>query len=276
MKSALAIHDLSCYSKSSLTVVLPILECAGVECAVLPTAILSTQSDGFEDIFSQDCTNSCSTIIEKWKSLDFHFDAIYSGYLASSKQEELVLSSISAFKKKDTLVLVDPVLGDNMSLYQGFTDMHIKQMRSLIKKANIITPNWTEAQLLLNGKAVDESTTLSIASTKAKELYKESGASVVITSVPLSLGNLVNLAYDGSEVRCFSNDLLSPSLPGCGDMFASLLLSLLLENNSFFVSVRMAGEITTAALKESLRCNREKRMGIMLKPALKLLSSYGL
>lgn len=274
MKNALAIHDLSCFSKSSLTVVLPLLEAAGIECAVLPTAVLSTQSDGFEDVFAADCSEACRGIIEKWKCLGFHFDAIYSGYLASDDQQDIVAECISSFSKPAAAVLVDPVLGDNLGLYPGLTDAHISQMRSLVGKATVITPNWTEAQLLLDGRALFESATIKRAEEYARGLFELSRAAVVITSVPAALGTLVNLAFDGKECRSFSNDMLSPSLPGCGDMFASLLLSLLLDDNSFFVSVRRAGEITTEALRESLRCGREKRMGVLLYPAIRALGRY--
>lgn len=271
MKNALAIHDLSCCSKSSLTVVLPLLEAAGVECAVLPTAILSTQSDGFDDISVTDCSTACTDVMAKWKSLGFSFDAIYSGYLAGEDQGGIVADCISSFSRSSSAVLVDPVLGDNLGLYPGLTEEHVSQMRKLIRRATVITPNWTEAQLLTEGRALYESTSIKRAEEYARRLHEESGAAVVITSVPAALGTLVNLAYDGKECRCFSNDTLSPSLPGCGDMFASLLLSLLLDENSFFVAVRLAGEITTEALRESLRCGREKRMGVMLHPAIKAL-----
>lgn len=272
MKSALAIHDLSCCSKSSLTVVLPLLEAAGVECAVLPTAILSTQSDGFEDLYAAECTTSCMEIISRWKRLGFRFDAVYSGYLASSLQSEVVLKAIESLRKESSTVLIDPVLGDGLSLYQGFTEEHIAQMRELVRKASIITPNWTEAQLLTDGKALFESTTLERAKVYASRLYEMSGALVVITSVPVALGSVVNLAYDGKEARYFSNNALSPSLPGCGDMFASILLSLLLDDFSFFTAVRKAGEMTTEALRYSLSKGRERRMGVMLKSAIRELA----
>lgn len=274
MKNALAIHDLSCFSKSSLTVVLPLLEAAGVECAVLPTAILSTQSDGFDDISVTDCSTACRGVISAWQRLGFSFDAIYSGYLASGDQGAIVSECISSFSRSGSTVLVDPVLGDNLGLYPGLTEAHIRQMRELIGKATVITPNWTEAQLLTDGRALYDSVSIERAREYAGRLYEESGAAVVITSVPMSLGTLVNLAYDGKECRCFANDTLSPSLPGCGDMFASILLALLLDDNSFFVAVRKAGEITTEALRESLRLGREKRMGVMLPPAIRALGRY--
>lgn len=272
MKSALAIHDLSCYAKSSLTVVLPVLECAGIECAVLPTAVLSSQSDGFDEVFTADQSGTCKSIMERWEAEKLSFDAVYSGYLASPDQCDLVLEAVRNFSHYGTLVLVDPVMGDGLALYQTLEESHISAMRSLIGHASIITPNWTEAQLLCDGKAEKQSCTVSEAEEYARRLSLMSGAKVVITSVPSFPGQLVNLAYDKSQVRIFSNDIISPSLPGCGDLFASLLLSLLLSDWEFFPAVRKAGEIATYALSVSVREGRERRMGVRVAPAVRALA----
>lgn len=272
MKNALAIHDLSCYAKSSLTVVLPVLESAGVECAVLPTAVLSSQSDGFENVFSSDESSTCREIMDRWEAEGFRYDAIYSGYLASADQCELVLDSIRRFSKVGTLILIDPVMGDGLSLYQTLDESHISAMRALVGHASIITPNWTEAQLLCDGKAERDTCTTAEAEEYARRLSLMSGSKVVITSVPSFPGQLVNLAYDRGEVRIFSNDMISPSLPGCGDLFASLLLSLLLSDWQFFPAVRKAGEIATYALSCSVREGRERRMGVRVAPAVRALA----
>lgn len=271
MKTALAIHDLSCYAKSSLTVVLPVLESAAVECAVLPTAILSSQSDGFGNLYSVSQSESCHEIMERWSAEGLVFDSVYSGYLDSPRQCDLVLEAVRRFSKPGTLILTDPVLGDGLELYQTMDEEQIGAMRSLIAHASIITPNWTEAQLLVDGKAEKESCSAHEAEEYARKLSLLSGAKVVITSVPSFPGQLVNLAYDGKEVRIFSNEMLSPSYPGCGDLFASLLLSLLLSGWAFFPAVRKAGEIATYALSVSLREGRERRMGVAVAPAIRAL-----
>ena len=136
-KRVAAIHDLSGFGKCSLTVALPILSAAGIETSALPTAILSTHTGGMRPF------------MKHWKELDIRFDAVYSGFLGSFEQLDIVKEFFSLFKREDNLILVDPVMGDNGELYKIFTPKFAKGMRSLCEKADIIVPNLTEAALLL-------------------------------------------------------------------------------------------------------------------------------
>ena len=136
--AVLAIHDLSCFSKSSLTVALPVMEALSVETAVLPTALLSTQTDGFDDIYIRDLSGDMTAIDGRFSSLGLRFDGIYSGFLASVEQIDIVSSIIDKYA---TLTLVDPVMGDDGKLYQTITEDHAAAMIRLARKADIITPN---------------------------------------------------------------------------------------------------------------------------------------
>ena len=119
-KRIAAIHDISGIGKCSLTVALPIISVAGIECAAMPTALLSTHTGGFKNIYIEDLTKGILPIANHWKNEGFEFDAIYSGYLGSMEQVDLIKNCISVLKGKNTLVVVDPVMGDNGKLYQSF------------------------------------------------------------------------------------------------------------------------------------------------------------
>lgn len=264
--AVLAVHDLSCYSKSSLTVVLPVLEALSVETAVLPTAILSTQTDGFEDIYFEDKSAAMREILKRLRSLGAVFSGIYSGFLGSAEEIGIVGDVIRDFP--DALALVDPVLGDNGELYQTVTDEMADAMRRLVRKAEIITPNITEAMILtemddglrkFGQRAISEQV----------EVLRSLGPSRgVITGIPLEAGGLGNAAWDGREIRLFQYEDLGVSYPGSGDLFASVLFGLVVRGESFFGSAGHATAVATAAVAGSLKSGRERRMGISLSPAL--------
>lgn len=261
-KVALAIHDLSCYSKSSLTVVLPVLEALGIECAVLPTALISTQTDGYDSIYFSDETEAMRSIFEKHQELGIEYDGIYSGFLGSSAQIEVVENILDSSKG---LKLVDPVLGDNGKLYQTMTSEHVSEMRTLVSRADIITPNYTEASLLTGidyKEGVNQKDISEIVSA-LKELGPKCG---VITSINLKLGIKANVAYIDDELRIFPFEEHSISFPGAGDLFASILFSLLLGGKNFFTSSLTATEIASDAVAYTSRIGRERRRGISLYP----------
>ena len=143
-----AVHDLSGMGKCSLTVALPIVSATGVECCCIPTALLSTHTGGFTDWTFTDLSGDIVPIAEHWHSLGLRFDAIYSGYLASEAQGELLERAIELLKNDETLVIVDPAMADNGKYYANLGDKMTECFRRLIKKADIITPNITEACFL--------------------------------------------------------------------------------------------------------------------------------
>lgn len=256
-----AIHDLSCYTKSSLTVVLPVLETMGIETCPLPTALLSTQTDGFDTYYFRDTTSELEGILDAWKELSLHYDAVYSGFLGSEHQVQLIKCFIEQQRRMGSpLVLVDPVLGDDASLYGPITKGHVEAMRSLVNVADIITPNITEAALLLDlpfHEQFEEKEALSW----ARKLSLLTGSLVVITSVPLSDGFAVACHADNEDflVRYTKVDA---SYPGCGDLFASILLGSLLCKHTFQTAVRRAVTYTSMAIERTKRAGRERRLGV--------------
>ena len=240
--AVLAIHDFSCYSKSSLTVALPVLEALSVEAAALPAALLSTQTDGFDDIYIRDLADDMVRISDRFSSLGIAFDGIYSGFLASERQIGIVSSLIDRY---DTLTLVDPVMGDNGELYQTVTEGHARAMARLARKADIITPNFTEASIIADIEFI-----------------------LSDISIPLEAGGLGNAAWDGEEIRLFQYDDIGVSYPGSGDLFASILFALSVKGNSFFGSVLHATSIASIAIASAKVKGRERRLGIELAPVM--------
>ncbi len=264
--TALALHDLSCYSKSSLTVVLPVMEALGVEAAVIPTAILSTQTDGFDDIYIEDREHEMTDIASRLEGLGVTFDGVYTGFLSSESEVDAVMRIV---ERQEGLKLVDPVMGDGGELYQTVTRSHAERMARLVRKADIITPNLTEAMILTGLE--DGLRKLGQGDIKdLVDVLRSLGPGRgVITSIPLLAGGLGNVAWDGDEKRIFQYDDLGVSYPGSGDLFASVLFALVLRGESFFGSVSHATAIATYAIAESKRHGRERRLGIELYPVMK-------
>ena len=150
LKRIVTIQDISCFGKCSLTVAHPILCAMGLETAVIPTAVLSTHTYQFKDYTFRDLTSDIPAIATHWKSLNLQFNGIYTGYLGSTEQVQIVSDFFDTFRNEHTSIIVDPVMGDAGKLYAGFTADFVQKMKALCKKADIIAPNMTEAALLLD------------------------------------------------------------------------------------------------------------------------------
>ena len=221
MRAAL-INDLSCFGKCSLSVAIPILSSYGVETVPLPTAILSTHTGGFTGFVVQNMTENMRLFAAHWKKLGVKFDAIITGYCCTVEQIKLTAEFIRSFSDTDTLVIVDPVLGDHEALYTGFTDAHVDAMRELCSLADLITPNRTEAALLAG---------LSFSSADETLLYAQQVKDAVITSV--GSGNRIGyLARLDGRVTLVQKESVDMTVHGAGDVFTSALSGELLSGQA--------------------------------------------
>lgn len=256
-----AFHDLCCYAKSSLTVVIPTLEVLGVEVCPLPTALLSTQTDGFSRYHFEENTASLVKVLKHWDYLDLSFDAIYSGFLGSHEQVDLVLHCIEKQRSSHkTLVVIDPVLGDGGKPYAPIDDKLIHEMRVLVRQADLITPNTTEAALLLN-RPMQKNFTKDEILLWAKTLSQSIGGSVTITSVPLGDEHAVAYCHEGDCSLVYYENL-SSSYPGCGDLFASMMTGFLLNKVPFQTAVEKSVLYSSLAIEATLKAGYERRHGI--------------
>lgn len=272
VKRVAAIHDLSGYGKASLTVVIPTLSAMGIQVCPLPTALLSTHT-GISGSTFLDLTAEMRKIIAHWKSLNLAFDAIYSGFLGSPEQVDVVLDFIKDFSKNKPLVLVDPVLGDDGALYSTMNNEMVEKMRELVKMANVVTPNLTEAALL-TGRKFDSFMTLRDLEECARKISSLGPRYVVITSA-----YRVNEYYKEGGMAIFDKmqdacqfvtyRQLSGNFSGTGDLFASVLLGDLLQDGKLMYATARASQFVSLVLKLTLEeyCQQE----ILLEKALSWL-----
>lgn len=267
MKTMIAVHDFSCHSKSSLTVVLPALSAMGVDYSVLPTALLSTQTDGFEGYAYLDLTQFMEETLVHWGKLNFQADSLYSGFLGSEKQIEVVQEVIKWQKEKrdNFLVIVDPVLGDKGEPYGPVSQALINKMGNLVKDATVITPNITEAALLL-GEKYQESLTIEEGLEWAKRLCQMGPSKVAITSIMEGKDGVVvahDVANGGSSIA--KEHYLPISYPGCGDLFASILAAQMVEGVEFLEATKKASKLVSKAVALAYEAGRERNMGISVE-----------
>lgn len=265
-----AIHDLSGFGRSSLAVVIPILSVMGIQVCSLPTAVLSTQTGGFEGYCFIDLTDHMEEYIEHWHKLGIEFACIYSGFLGSSRQIDIIARFIDMFSSNNPLVVIDPVLGDDGRLYETMDQEMVARMRGFIKKADIITPNFTEAAFLL-----DEPYNPAVTETEMKTWLVRLSAMgpkiVVITSVPVSGGGKTAvLAYNQEDGRFWKVDCvyLPADYPGTGDAFTSVIVGSILQGDDLPVALSRGVRFITAAIQISCRYKYPEREGVLLEKVL--------
>lgn len=250
----LAINDISCVGKCSLSVTLPIVSACGITCDVLPTALLSTHTGGFEDYTFLDLTKEMERILPRWETLGLQFDIIYSGYLGNIAQIQTVKRIVERFLKRGGLFIVDPVMGDGGKLYAGFTQKFVSEMRELCSRADYILPNVTEACYL------------------AGENYGADMACVfkklqTVCPRPIVTGlienNRISVCYaTGGDMQKYSSENVTGFFHGAGDVFASALVGAIAKGKNEQTAVRLAADFTSAAIRRSANEVADKRYGL--------------
>ena len=270
---AAAIHDLSGFGRCSLTVAIPILSAMGVQCCPLPTAFLSTHTGGFQGFTFLDMTEELPRIARHWKSLDLRFQAIYSGFLGSERQIDIVADFIRTFRNRDAIVVVDPVMGDDGRAYQTYTPALCAGMCRLAELADVITPNLTEAAFLLNRdySALDRSEAGLRRLTE--ELSLGGTRSVALTGASLEVGKTGAMCFDArtGRTQAVQTDFIVHPLHGTGDVFASVLTGALLRGRSLAEAAEQAVEFIRACAVRTVEQDLPLREGVDFEPLLGLL-----
>lgn len=274
IKKIMAIHDLSGFGRASLTNIIPVLSTMGMQVCPLPTAVLSTHSGGFDHYTFTDLTEQMLGCAEHWKNLNLSFDCIYSGFLGSPKQAEIVGSIVTDFRKSDTWVVVDPVMGDGGVFYSSVSDQIVAKMRELIKTADVITPNFTEACMLLDmpyKSVVDEKKTKFM----LQALAEKNNGIVVITSMPHASNDnrICTTAYDQQSNRFWRTFILKQprSYPGTGDIFASVMIGSMMQGDSLPIAMDRATQFISQCIKASQSYDYPEKYGVLLEKELHLL-----
>ena len=270
-KRAAAIHDISCFGKCSLTVALPIISAAGVETAVIPTAILSTHTGGFKDYTFRDLSEDIVPIARHWKSENITVDAVYSGYLCSKHQIYLVMEAARLISREDTFFVCDPVMGDNGRLYSGFDNDYPKYMLKLCTAADIITPNITEAALMLGIDFKEPPYTEDYINTLLEGLYLKTHSSVVLTGVCFEQRKIGAAVYDGESKSYVFSDRLDAAYHGTGDIFSSTVVGGLMRGLSLSQALTLAADFTYACIRQTTLDPDRRWYGVSFERAIPYL-----
>jgi pyridoxine kinase len=279
IKKVAAIHDLSGFGRCALTVVIPVISAMGIQVVPLPSAVMSTHTGGFTDIVINPMTETMAGISEHWKKLGLTFDAVYTGFLADAAQCGIVDDFISHFGGINTLTLVDPVFGDDGELYSSCTTEHIKGMRKLCSKADMITPNLTEACMLTelpypDGGIIGIDNDFSAKLIKA--LFKTGAKKIAVTGINTETAEgcfVATLIADdeNSKPLIITEKRAAASYPGTGELFASVLLGKMLGGYDFASSAKYASDFTRAAVVLSMTYAAPPREGLAVEAMLRQL-----
>lgn len=262
----LAIHDMSGFGRCALTVAIPVLSAFGLQAVPVPTAVLSTHTGGFTDFASVDLTDYMSGALEHYKSLGLSFDCIYSGYLANARQAELVRSFIDTFGGGKTVV-VDPAFADDGELYSTVTEELVDGMRGLVSAAKIITPNYTEASMILK-RGIKQLLTEDEALSIGRDLLELGCGTAVVTGIP-SGDKILTAIVSETENEIISQKRIHVSYPGCGDLFASAMTGSIMHGSKIAASVRFAAELVEISIIEAKKLGEPVRNGLPFEKFLK-------
>lgn len=276
MKKTAVINDISGFGKCSMTAAVPVISVMGIQACPLPTAILSNQT-GYPEYFCDDFSDRMEKYIDMWRKLSINFDSILTGYIANEKQIEIIETFCNEFKKQDTLLVVDPVMADNGSVYATHSKKLCDGVKSLAMQADIITPNLTEF-CVLTGCDYSEA---------AKHAYKESMKDflfynskiliesgvkqTVVTSVPYTEGKISNCIIDKNGIKIVSSQDFGGSYSGTGDLFSAVVCAGVTKGEDIFDAVSKAVRFLECSVKATVMEGTNPNDGICFEPFLKLL-----
>lgn len=263
-KRVAAIHDISGFGRCSLTVALPIISAGGIETTVMPTAVLSTHTGGFSGFTYRDLTEDMIPMMAHWKSLNIQFDAIYTGFLGSFEQLDIVTRFFKEFRTADNLIVVDPVMADNGALYKIFTPEFALGMKKLCEKADIIIPNITEAALLVGEPYREGPYTTTYIESLLKNLASIGPKKIVLTGVYFDDELLGAATYD--SVSGAIDYAFSKRIPGyyhgTGDVFGSALVAAIMNGFELSSAAEIAVRFTTASIEKTAAAGTDIRYGV--------------
>lgn len=250
-KRVAAIHDISCFGKCSLTVALPIISAAGIECAGIPTAVLSTHTGGFSGYTFRDLTEDIMPVASHWKKEGLSFDAVYTGYLGSVEQIDLVCQAVDTFGDDKTMLIVDPVMADHGKLYGGFPENFPSEMTRLCAKADIITPNITEAAFMVGMPYMAPPHSKEYIENLLCGLRKITDGKIVLTGVCYNEGEIGAACLEGDSLEYVFTPLVDAMYHGTGDIFTSTLTCGVLKGKTLSESTLIAAKYTAGCIKRT-------------------------
>lgn len=269
-KRILVVQDISCVGQCSLTVALPILSACGMETAILPSALLSTHTAaGFHGFTFRDLTDDIPAILAHWQKEGITFDALYTGYLGSTRQVEMVETIMDTLIVPGGVKIVDPAMADNGKLYVGFDDEYVAAMRRLCARADIILPNITEAAML-TGLPYSEEQSEDYITALLTGLAGISPAAVVLTGVSYEPGDIGAMSVKDGEARYYGRHRIPQMFHGTGDVYASAFTGAYLRGHSLHSAAAVAVDFTLAAIENTVT-DPAHWYGVRFEPVLSKL-----
>ena len=262
MKRILTIQDISCLGKCSTTVALPLISAMGIETVILPTAMLSTHTM-FSGFTVKDLSDQIRPIAQHWKNENVHFDAIYTGYLGTIEEIEMIRELIREFRTEDTLIFVDPAMADNGKLYPAFDLAYAKANAGLCSDADVIVPNITEASFMVDMpylETYDEDYIREM----LQKLSALGAKTSVLTGVSLSEGKTGVMGYDTEKKQYFSyqNQRIPATYHGTGDIFSSVAVGAVLNDLPWAEAFKLAADYTADTISVTLENPKKPWYGV--------------
>ena len=265
-KKILTVQDISCVGQCSLTVALPILSACGLETCVLPSAVLSTHTAGFTGFTFRDLTEDMPAIKDHWVKEGISFDAIYTGYLGSTKQIDYVADIFESTAKDGCVKIVDPAMADNGKLYYGFDDAFVEAMKGLCKVADYVIPNITEA-CFLTGVEYKEKYDRAYIDELLEKLIALGCKNIIFTGISYAEGKTGVVVLENGEYSYYEHDKLGKGCHGTGDVYASAFVGAFMRGKSAYEAAKIAADYAVECIKETAKLDNHW-YGAAFEPAL--------
>jgi len=265
-KRVLVINDLSGFGNTSLMAIIPTLYSFGLKLCILPTSLLSANTC-FEGYQKMDTDDFMRQSLAHWQALKLEFSAIYSGFLANAAQVQIVLSAIDTFAQEDCLVLIDPVMADHGKLYSCYDQSMIQAMRHLVARADIISPNYTEACFLADLPYGQKCTGQDLQKL-CERLHKLGAKELIITSVPHEKWDNAVLYSSGAELELFKCAYIPCYYTGTGDIFSTLMLAYRLQAMDIHEAINRATQSIYHAIELSQIAGQPGAEGVLWEKIL--------
>ena len=269
-KKILTIQDISCVGQCSLTVALPILSACGLETCVLPSAVLSTHTAGFNGFTFRDLTDDMPLIQKHWQKEGIVFDGIYTGYLGSTKQVEYVKNILSSMGKDDAVKIVDPAFADNGKLYSIFDNVYVDAMKTLCPYADILVPNISEAAFLADYEYKEEYDEAYIKGLLDK-LSTLGCSIIVLTGVGYTSDKTGVVVYENGNMSYYEHNRNPKGCHGTGDIYASAFAGAVMRGKSVFDAAKIAADYTYMCI-ENTKDDASHWYGVKFEPVLSELT----
>lgn len=270
-KKIAVIGDLTGFGRCSLAVSIPVISKLKVQCCPVPTAILSNHT-AFESCFIDDYTRHFEAYTAEWKKLSLTFSGIYSGYLGSAAQFRLVRRFMEDFRTDETIIAVDPVMGDNGRAYSGFDENIFAEMKELVRCADIITPNLTEACILTGNEYKKEGWRMKELDAMIRKLHAMGPEKIVITGIPQG-SFIANLSFEGGNIERLTRQYrIGDQRFGTGDIFASIITADAVNGIPFNESVRRASRFVRRTILKSIELDLPRTDGVAFEEVLNSLT----